>query len=67
MMFRPWGAVIGWLGMPGSAEVFTPLDRPVYLRVLALQYLLYCKLAGQPPRPVFSQPLMRQVQRFAEE
>lgn len=46
---------------------FTPRDRPVYLRVLALQYLLYCQLADQPPRAVFDEPLMRQVRRIAEE
>lgn len=46
---------------------FTPRGRPVYLRILALQYLLHCQLAGQPLRPVFSEPLISQVQRFAEE
>jgi hypothetical protein len=46
---------------------FTPRDRPVYLRVLALQYLLYGQLADGPPRPVFSETLMHQVRRLAEE
>lgn len=43
---------------------FTPQDRPVFLRVLAMQQLLYTKLAVQPAAVSFERPLVDQIQQF---
>jgi hypothetical protein len=43
---------------------FTPEDRPVFLRVLALQSLLYRQLAGRLPRVPFEDRLIAKVEQF---
>jgi hypothetical protein len=43
---------------------FTPRDRPVFLRVLAMQYLLYNQIASRSSRTLFEDSLIDQVERF---
>ncbi len=40
---------------------FTPTDRPVYWRILAVQQQLYSKLAGRPGRAIFEDSLIQQT------
>ena len=43
---------------------FTPRDRPVFLRVLAFQQLLYRRLDAQLPRTLFGDMLIDQIEQF---
>ncbi len=43
---------------------FTPRDRPVFRRVLALQHLLYMQLAGESSEALFEDSLIDQIQWF---
>jgi hypothetical protein len=44
---------------------FNPRKRPVFCRVLALQYLLHCQLVGRSPRGLFEDSLIDQIKQFA--
>jgi hypothetical protein len=43
---------------------FTPRDRPVFRRVLALQHLLHIQLAGRSAGAIFEDSLIDEIQRF---
>lgn len=45
---------------------FTPSDRPVFRRVLALQHFLYCQLAGPSSKALFGNSLIDQIGQFLQ-